>query len=267
MQKTISLLNEEINYFIENENDTTKPFVLFIHGFGDSLNIMRPIERQENRNFNIVSLDMPGCGRSTWNQQITLEHYQEIALEFVNKVLKDKTFYVVGHSLGAISTLYVLKNTHAKKGLLVAPAHYVSTMPKFIFGKKYLIPENEQNALESYMLLSYKNIETMKRSASTYAKLVLDPNTKRKEKFGFMVNEQMLNPNYIIPKYWDLYSSVNNYEIASGDQDHYTNIHEVLLVGYQNNKKVHVLKDTGHSAFFDSGDEINEIIINMIKNN
>ncbi|MGX9358209.1 alpha/beta fold hydrolase [Mycoplasma sp. 128] len=264
MNKTINICNEEINYFIEI--DDTKPYVLFIHGFGDSLNIMRSIERIPNRDFNIVALDMPGCGKSSWNTRpLTLEHYFEVAKTFIKEVLTDKELYIVGHSLGCLSTLYCLKHTHAKYGLLVAPAHYVLTKARKEFGLKFLIPKTTEDAIESYLLLSHKYQEQMKRSANMYATSVVDKDQTRYKKFGWMIENQILNLDYTYNNYFNLFAGVDNYKIVSGDKDYFTNIYEISLVAYQQNKELTILKGAGHAAFLDSGQEIYEQIVKMTK--
>ncbi|WAM08306.1 hypothetical protein ONA21_00860 [Mycoplasmopsis cynos] len=40
----------------------------------------------KNRDYDVVAFDFPGCGLSTSNSEITIQYYQKIALEFVNKI-------------------------------------------------------------------------------------------------------------------------------------------------------------------------------------
>lgn len=60
--------------------------VLFLHGFGDDATRATTLFQCKNRLYSIVSIDMPGCGKSSNNiGQPTLQYYCDIVGEFIEK--------------------------------------------------------------------------------------------------------------------------------------------------------------------------------------
>ncbi|UWV94182.1 alpha/beta hydrolase [Mycoplasmopsis cynos] len=72
--------------FIILKKIAIKSKVLFLHGFNSSSNFAHQLYKLKNRDYDVVAFDFPGCGLSTSNSEITIQYYQKIALEFVNKI-------------------------------------------------------------------------------------------------------------------------------------------------------------------------------------
>ncbi|MBU4691158.1 alpha/beta fold hydrolase [Mycoplasma zalophi] len=266
MNKIYKIANEDINTFLEDDFETSKkPILLFLHGFGDSLNTIRPIINMQNKPFSIVAIDMPGCGKSSWNiRPITLEHYFEVAEEFVDIVLKGREVYVIGHSLGSLSALYLLRKNKAKYATLVGAAHYLIHKQKLEFGKKYLIPISKENAIESYLKLT-ATPEAFRKEAEMYANMIVNNKNLRFKKFHYLVDQQMLNIEYIYENYYDWYKATDKYQLCVGEFDQYTYPEEIQLVAKQMNKNFKIIKNAGHATFYDNSQEIYDFALKMFK--
>ena len=105
MIQKIKINNNEISYYYEGTNH--KYTLLFLHGFASSKNIIRStLSKFENRNYNILAFDYPGCGQSKTTEEQTIENYQAVTKEFIKKVCPNNTI-IMGHSLGTLSAVYI----------------------------------------------------------------------------------------------------------------------------------------------------------------
>ncbi len=96
--------------------------ILLLHGWGQNIEMMKPIGDGLQDNFRITVLDLPGFGKSAEpNTPWTLEEYSGMIEELVKKLsLKDLT--LVGHSFGGrIATIFAANNKIDKLVLLSAP--------------------------------------------------------------------------------------------------------------------------------------------------
>ncbi|QJR44383.1 alpha/beta fold hydrolase [Mycoplasma miroungirhinis] len=266
MTKIYEIAQENINAFLEDGwEESKKPILLFIHGFGDSWGTIKPIINIKNRPFFVAAIDMPGCGKSSWHvRPLTLEHYFEVVGSFVDSVLKNRDVYVIGHSLGALSALYLLRTHRAKFATLVGPSHYLINKAKIKFGKKYLIPITRENAIESYLKLT-NTPEAFKKEAEVYANMIVNNSNLRFKKFHYIVDQQMLNLEYVFENYYDWYKATNNYQLCVGEFDQYTTVEEIQLVAKQMHKKIKIIKNAGHATFYDNAQEIYEFVLEMFK--
>ncbi|QJG66846.1 alpha/beta fold hydrolase [Mycoplasma phocoenae] len=267
MYKQYEILGETINVYFEKELNQDDTICLFIHGFGSSNDIMKPIQRIGNRKFIIVSIDLPGCGKSSWNvKPISILNYMEITKEFINKYLLHNEVYIVAHSLGAWSGLYAVKNTHAKHALLLGPAHYHLTPNRIEFALKYLIPKTEEDAIYSYITLSAFP-ERFKATAHMYAKSVISESNDRAERFEHMLHNEMMNKefvNKVLNK--ELYGGSNKYTIVVGEKDLYTRPDEISIIAKEHNKTMNLIPEAGHAIFVDQPIAVLNFINEMIEN-
>lgn len=114
----IKIQDLNINYIQYGEGKD----ILLLHGWGQNIEMMKPIGDKYKDNFNILILDLPGFGKSeeppfSW----TIDDYVELVHDFVKK-LKLKKIVLIGHSFGGrVSLLYAYKYKCDKLICLASP--------------------------------------------------------------------------------------------------------------------------------------------------
>ncbi|WP_033161246.1 alpha/beta fold hydrolase [[Mycoplasma] collis] len=261
----IEILNENIYYILE---DTGKDKVLFLHGFGSSVTFANQVYSLENRDYDVIAFDFPGCGQSSENQEITIERYQEIALEFVKKI-NFKIKLVVGHSLGGASALYLLNHNVVDYALLAAPINYnlltLSHLKEGILNisnriKRWLLPNNIDDAYESQDNLVYTNVNKYKDNLKRISTIFLNFMTNKKNIYSKMVKEQITNNKYLKKEIFDLYDQNQNYEFIIGMNDMFVPNLTVYEIADKRNKNLTILENCGHALFFEKPKEVNNKI-------
>lgn len=112
--------NTQINYMKYNKKN--KETIVFLHGWGQNIEMMKPLAEPFIENYNILIIDLPGHGSSTeptypW----TVEDFTE-CLKALLDSLNIKKPILVGHSFGGkISLLYASKYEVEKLVLLASP--------------------------------------------------------------------------------------------------------------------------------------------------
>ncbi len=90
-------LNYEILCFANKDAGT----ILFLHGWGHSLENLRPIV-ETLKEYNCYLLDLPGFGGSNIiKENMNLSDYVDAVADFIKNVIKsNQKIYIVGHSFG-----------------------------------------------------------------------------------------------------------------------------------------------------------------------
>ena len=98
----------EINY--TNYGNEKGKDVVLLHGWGQNIEMMRPVGNGLDKNFNIYIIDLPGHGNSSsLTQPLQIIDFVEILKEMF-KDLKIKKPILIGHSFGGeVSLLYSSK--------------------------------------------------------------------------------------------------------------------------------------------------------------
>ena len=109
---------KNLNYEILSASKKDAEIILFLHGWGHSLENLQPIA-ETLPEYNRYLLDLPGFGKSeVIKQDMNLNDYVLEVVDFIKNVIGDKQkIYIVGHSFGGricicLSTVY--KNLIAK---------------------------------------------------------------------------------------------------------------------------------------------------------
>ncbi|VEU71949.1 putative esterase/lipase [Mesomycoplasma ovipneumoniae] len=261
----ITVENEDIFYFLE---ETGKQKILFLHGFNSSHNFIFQLKKKQNRNYDIVSFDFPGCGQSTNNNEINVKNYQKVAASFIKKLNLDIQI-VIGHSLGGAIALYILSENLAKKAILVAPLN------PFILEKNsqseaeklsnWLLPQDIVSAKDSLEHLVFTDKFSYKKNLANNAINFLDNVTKKREIFRKIVFEEIFDLEWLKTELLPLYQQNNNYFVIAGVEDHFVPLESLQKISESFNKNLIKFEETGHAVFFERSDEINNQIEKILE--
>ena len=105
-----------INYISEGKGET----ILFLHGWGQNIEMMEPLIRELKMNYNCVVLDLPGFGKSHFNNSNNIKEYVTNLREFLDE---NNIFpkFVVGHSFGGkVAVEYYLRYKDLEKMVIIS---------------------------------------------------------------------------------------------------------------------------------------------------
>lgn len=75
--------------------------VLLLHGWGDSLEGLQQIAKALAEDYQVMSVDLPGFGKSQVPDEVwNLDNYGQFLNSFLNKTGHDDVFAIIGHSNG-----------------------------------------------------------------------------------------------------------------------------------------------------------------------
>lgn len=109
-----------INYvFYDNDSETN---LIFLHGWGQNIEMMMPIAKPFIKNSNVLIIDLPGFGLSDEPKEVwDIYEYADMVNSFVLE-LKLKSPIIIGHSFGGkVAICYALKYKTRKLVLLASP--------------------------------------------------------------------------------------------------------------------------------------------------
>lgn len=158
-----------INYeYIDNKKKTT---LVFLHGWGQNIDMMKLIAIPHCKKTNILLIDLPGHGKSEEPKSIwSLEDFCDMVYE-LGKSLKIKNIVLIGHSFGGkISIIYASKYEVSKLILLASPFDVKIKKPSLklrIIKRMAKVPflKNIANKVKMHMgSTDYKNATPMMRN-------------------------------------------------------------------------------------------------------
>ena len=105
-----------ISYMIEGKGDQ----ILFLHGWGQSKELMIPLIDELKNKYSCILVDLPGFGDSAFNNAKNICEYTKKFHNFlISKKLAPK--YIVGHSFGGkVAVEYLNKYNGVEKLVLIA---------------------------------------------------------------------------------------------------------------------------------------------------
>lgn len=103
---TVEVMGIKLNYEICGQGDD----ILFLHGWGASLDSFKRMIAPLSQNFRCISLDAPGCGKSDLPKEpLTPDDYCKITKEFMDKIGLENPI-MIGHSNGGRTILNMCAN-------------------------------------------------------------------------------------------------------------------------------------------------------------
>lgn len=129
----INIKSIDINYI---QYGSGKDIVL-LHGWGQNIEMMKPLGDKFSKTNRITIIDLPGFGDSSEpNDELTIYDYNEI-LEEILKKLKIKNPIIIGHSFGGrIAMINASRNDVEKLVLFGSPC--IARIPKLSFKVRIL---------------------------------------------------------------------------------------------------------------------------------
>ncbi|UVD81453.1 alpha/beta hydrolase [Mycoplasma iguanae] len=264
INQKIDILGEKINYIFE---DNKRPKILFLHGFFSNYKFANEIYNNVNRNFDIVAFDFPGCGSSSYNNDLTIDFYQKIALAFVEH-FQLKNFYIVAHSLGAASAVYVASKVSVKKIFLGAPINYnlINHSAEHAANiKKWLLPTNIEEAIESTKKLVKNKNNFFEQNIANTAKHFLKLVNLRRNIFQKMLDKEIISQEYLEKNLKPLYEKVIDKCIfANGLEDNFVQFDAVYSIAKEFNAPLYPIENCGHAIFYEQNEKIYNLIQKMV---
>lgn len=157
----IKIQDININYIVEGEGSP----ILILHGWGASIDTVRPIINILNNRYKVYALDLPGFGSSSEPKEaMDSFQYAEIVREFLKEMKIQKASFI-GHSFGGkvsiiLSSKYpdlvdklVLIDSAGlipKRGLKYYTKVYSFKTLKFIYRKMFFWIKNEKRMENFY---------------------------------------------------------------------------------------------------------------------
>lgn len=182
MIKTIN--NVAVNYIDYGEGDNT---IVLLHGWGQNIEMMKPVGDRFKKNNRIIIVDLPGFGMSEEPTYVwTLNDYVECVKELLDK-LEIENPILIGHSFGGkISLLYASKYKIEKLILFGSPykqeIKVLSTKTKILkFLKKVpIINKLEGFAKKHIGSTDYRKAsETMRKIMVEHVNLDIEEDVKK----------------------------------------------------------------------------------------
>ena len=124
-----------IHYTYKNNN--SKKTLVYLHGWGQNIEMMEPIAKPFSEEENILILDFPGFGKSGEPKEVwSLSDYATMVHSLVEK-LKIKKPIIIGHSFGGKVAIFYASMFEIEKLVLLASPYKVA-IPKVSFKVRVL---------------------------------------------------------------------------------------------------------------------------------
>lgn len=136
-----------VNYkFVDNQKDQS---LVFLHGWGQNIEMMEPIAKSFYKDYNVLIIDLPGHGKSEEPKSVwSLEEFALMVNTLV-KTLKLKNITLVGHSFGGkISIIYASK--YEVKNLVLVASPYKVAITKLSLKTKIFKKICKMKCLSKY---------------------------------------------------------------------------------------------------------------------
>lgn len=162
----INVKSIDINYIQYGEGSD----IVLLHGWGQNIEMMKPLGDKLQKNHRITIMDLPGFGESMEpREELTVYDYSSILEEFLEK-LDIKNPILIGHSFGGrIAMIYASHNKTEKLVLFGSPCIARNPKPSLKvrtlkFMKKVPVIKNLEGFAKKHIgSRDYKNASEMMR--------------------------------------------------------------------------------------------------------
>lgn len=118
MQVKYKGINVNYSYY-DNKSDVD---LIYLHGWGQNIQMMEPIAKPFNKKYNILIIDLPGFGLSDEPKEVWDLYEYSSLVDNIRLKEKMKDPIVIGHSFGGkVAICYALKYKPKKIVLLASP--------------------------------------------------------------------------------------------------------------------------------------------------
>lgn len=147
--------NLNINYeYYDNKSKTT---LVFLHGWGQNIEMMKPVAIPFLKKYNCLLIDLPGHGKSDEPKNVLIVEDFVIILDKILKQLKIKNPVLIGHSFGGkLSLLYASR--YKVKQLILFASPFKKEIQKLSFKTRLLKTLNKVPLLNKLAPLAKKMI-------------------------------------------------------------------------------------------------------------
>lgn len=248
--KTLSHRNTQIRY--ELRGQAGKPAIVFLHGYLESLDIWMNFLPLLEDNFHILSIDLPGHGKSG---TISTTHTMEELAEAVRDVMLSRNIrkvHMVGHSMGgyvalAFADLYV---EYLSSCVLFHSSCFADTEEKRANRNREidLVREGKMNVLVNTnipMAFADNNLEEFSEEVERAKSIAADTDEE-----GVIAN---LNGMKSRPDRCHLFQKGNiSYLLIAGKKDNYIPFDVAQnMADSGKDLELAVLEDSGHMGFIE----------------
>lgn len=253
----LELLNEKIYY--NYENDSKKPLVVYIHGLGGSAALGENYLKFKNRNYRLLCFDLVGRGKSSFNQNISMDFWIENIKEVLNS-LNIKEFFILSHSLGCYLSSKILLD----KQFSVSNCLYIAPFNPFIesdcqirtkIASIYPSEITKTSAIET-LVETYNKID--KEIAKQFLINGVDSYIKNRDVLLDFVSQRFYDNEVL-----ETYKSISNFEIVAASDDKVVSIDSLNKLANIKGKKF-ISLDGGHDVIVTQTNKINELVNDMV---
>ncbi|MCX6813353.1 MAG: alpha/beta hydrolase [Candidatus Azambacteria bacterium] len=220
--------------------------LIFLHGWGLSSEILKPLYHYLKNDFAVYFLDLPGFGDSPIEKPMTLGSYAEVVYKFIKDNNIEKPI-VIGHSFGgAVATKLAILHPESVLKLILVGASAIRQLRR----KMILIKKVADFLKPIFPLKSKKFIlKLLKLDKTDYAQI---ENPELKQSFKNVIAED-LKPYLSFIKSPTL--------VIWGEKDAVTPLSEGKLIAETiPDAKLAVVKNAGHFLFLEKPEEFIKLI-------
>jgi pimeloyl-ACP methyl ester carboxylesterase len=240
--------------------------VVFLHGYGEDLSLWGGISSSLSKNFQIISIDLPGFGQSpAIDPPFTLSDIANIVIAHVKNELKVNQFVVFGHSLGGYVSL-ALTESHPHSVFafgLINSTSFADTQEKKENRGKTIDFINKHGAhffLKSFVpnLFTPENQQNLSHEVARVAQMGANlPNSVLTAYMSAMQHRPDLSP---------LLSQHKNILLVAGLLDPHFLYKDILLEAglLKDSRNSHLLEKVAHMSMIEAEKQLEIIIDNFL---
>ncbi|VDR42504.1 hypothetical protein [Mycoplasmopsis caviae] len=149
---------------------------------------------------------------------------------------------------------------------MTAPLNYalVDDENRYAQLKKWLVPSNVEDAKEAFLSLFYKPSNQHIMYVDRLAPMVVNNYQRDIKKFDNLLNNQILNREYLLNVVKPLFMNDDEYAIIYSRDDKYLMVEQIKMIERDKDVKTYLLTECGHATFSDKWKEVYNIVIQRI---